>query len=103
VIAPPTSRGYRYIGTFHGAIRTLPLEQGRRVRMVISTRLGGDSRIVQLAELRENGLHRLASSTLAVGLSGTAEAEEGNRLLDELMNASVVSPETIRKVFGLDR
>jgi hypothetical protein len=33
----------------------------------------------------------------------TAEAEEGNRLLDELMNASVVSPETIRKVFGLDR
>jgi hypothetical protein len=56
--------------------------------------------LVQLAELREDGLHRLVRSTVRAGDSGT---EEGNRLYNELMDAKAVSSETLTKVFGRDR
>jgi hypothetical protein len=95
-----TPRGYRYIATFQGRIRTLPAASGGRIRAVIATAFGAGTALVQLAELRGDGLHRLVRSTVRAGDSGT---EEGNRLYNELMNAKVVSSETLTKVFGRDR
>ena len=92
-----TSRGYRFIGTFLGAIRPLPVERGQRSRFVIATSMGSGSVHVRLAELYPDGLYQVAVAMLAAGDSGTAE---GNRLYRELMSAEVVSPETLRQVFG---
>jgi hypothetical protein len=68
--------------------------------MVIGSSLGAGTALVQLAELREDGLHRIARGTLAAGDSGT---DEGNRLFEELFRAGVVSSETLRTVFGRER
>lgn len=95
-----TRLGYRFIATFQGGIRTLPSEQGLPVWMVIGSSLGSGTALVQLAELREDGLHRIARGTLAAGDSGT---DEGNRLFEELFRAGVVSSETLRTVFGRER
>jgi hypothetical protein len=59
--------------------------------------MGSGRAHVRLAVLNPDGLHQLATAILAAGDSGTAE---GNRLYRELMSAELVSPETLRHVFG---
>jgi hypothetical protein len=92
-----TARGYRFIGTFYGTIRPLPVERGQRSRFVLASAMRTGSVHVRLAELDPDGLHQLAAAILATGDSGTAE---GNRLLSELVSAEVIASGTLRQVFG---
>ena len=81
-----TPRGYRFIGSFVGDIRPLPLVAGQRGRFVVTSPMGSGKVHVRLAELRADGLHQLATAILAAGDSGSAE---GNRLYRDLMSADV--------------
>ena len=92
-----TPRGYRFIGSFYGTIRPLPVEPGQRSRFVIASAMGNNRVHVRLAELNEDGLQQVSAAILAAGDSGTVE---GNRLYRELVAAEVVSPETLSQVFG---
>jgi dienelactone hydrolase len=92
-----TSRGYRFIGTFYGAIRPLPVELGQPSRFVIASAMGSARMHVRFAELKPDGLHQVATAILAAGDSGTVD---GNRLYRELMSAQVVSWQTLSQIFG---
>jgi dienelactone hydrolase len=95
-----TPRGYRFIGTFHGTVRPLAAESGQRSRFVIASAMGTSRMHLRLAELQADGLHQAAAAILTAGDSGSVE---GNQLYREVMSADVVSPETLRKVFGSER
>ncbi len=91
-----TPRGFRYIGELASGIRPLPAFGGHP-RVVMAGHISAGEVGVALAELRDDGLHRLASAVLAAGDQGTAE---GNRLFNELMLAPTVSVEVLRMIFG---
>jgi hypothetical protein len=89
-----TPHGFRFLGDFVGSIRAL---RSMRGHVVIATASGSGFADLQLAEIRSDGFHRLASVRLAAGDSGT---EDGNRLYRELMRSDAVSVELLRRVFG---
>jgi hypothetical protein len=91
-----TKSGFRYVGELGSAIRPLPAVGGH-ARVVMAGHISAGEVGVALAELRPNGLHRLASAVLAAGDQGTVE---GSRLCDELMTAPTVSVEILRLIFG---
>ncbi len=92
-----TPQGFRYIAVILGWIRGIPVERGQPSRFVTGHSLRSGQALVQLAELRTDGLHRVAKASVAAGDSGTSE---GNRLYRELMESATISPETLRRVFG---
>lgn len=91
-----TKLGFRYIGELASEIRPIPAFGGR-ARLVMAGHMSAGETDVALVEIRQDGLHRLASAAIAAGDQGTAE---GNRIIEKLMREPEVSLEILRLVFG---
>lgn len=91
-----TPSGFRFIGMLGGTIRSLPAVGGHP-RFATADHISSGEVGVALAELRDDGLHRLASAVLAAGDQGT---DAGSRLYEELMLAPAVSVDALRYIFG---
>lgn len=91
-----TRLGFRYIGELGSEIRPVPAVGGH-ARIVMAGHMSAGEAGVALAEIRQDGLHRLASAAIAAGDQGTAE---GNHIFEKLMRAHTVSLDILRLVFG---
>jgi hypothetical protein len=91
-----TAKGHRFIGGFEGEMRTLPVEKGKPVRLIVSATTETDAMAVVLAEIHANGLHRLARTEMK---TAGCDADD-NPLYQELVcGGKAVSAESLKKAF----
>lgn len=92
-----TPSGYLYVGSFLGVIVPLSRVAGESPRLVISSNSGSGCTVLLLIELRPDGMHRVAESSLRAGDGGTAE---GNRLHTALFGVPVAPASVVQQVFA---
>ena len=93
-----TPKGYRYLGDLaFGAMRVLPKDESHHQKILTYWHLSCNEGTVALLILDATGFHEFKHTTIHPGDSGT---EEGNKIYEELFGTNIVSPETLRLLFG---